>query len=199
MMLQRTRAEQVQPVYELFVKRYPSVQVAAKENPDRIRYLLNSLGLKWRTEKILEVIGVLAKDGLVPRNRNELIKLPGVGSYVANAFLSLFANTRAPITDRNAVRIWGRIFGFEAGSETHRKKWFIDLAEEMTPEMNFRLFNYAVLDLSRTICKVKPDCNNCPLRPHCSYFCALKSVRAVSNERGGVPVHSFCGFELDSG
>lgn len=169
-MLQRTRAEQVQPIYNSFAERYPNIQVAEKEEPAKILQLLSSLGLKWRAEKIVELIRFLAKSGKLPGNRDDLLRLPGVGPYVANAFLSLFANQKAPIIDRNAVRLWARIFGFEIKKETHRKKWFIDFTDKMTPEKDFKIFNYAVLDLTRVICKTKPSCNICPLSANCLYF-----------------------------
>lgn len=170
-MLQRTRAEQVLSVYEAFVRRYPEIRDAAKEDPDRIRRLLEPLGLRWRTEKILELIGVLAsRNEKIPETGNELIKLPGVGLYVANAFLSMHKGVKASIIDRNAVRLWSRIFGFGTDSETHRKRWFIDLADRLTSKDQFKQFNHSVLDFTRMICRPKPVCSKCPLASYCKFF-----------------------------
>ena len=52
-------------------------------------------------------------------------KLPGVGPYITNAFLSFFANQKAPIIDRNAVRLWSRVFKFEVDAETHKKNGLV--------------------------------------------------------------------------
>lgn len=170
-MLQRTRAEQVQPIYEIFVRKYSSVQDAARENPNQLRQLLSSLGLRWRIEKILELVAKLnSRGGKIPSSRKELTKLPGVGAYAANALLSAQDGVKAPIIDRNAVRLWGRMLGFNTDSETHRKRWFINLANQLTPRESFKEFNYAVLDFTRTICKPKPLCNKCPLTSYCRYF-----------------------------
>lgn len=171
LMLQRTRAEQVVPVYNKFTARYPSIKDAAETNPDEILELLKPLGLEWRARNIVEVIQTLfTLGGIVPSNYDELKKLSGVGDYIASAFLSMHTGERAIIIDSNVVRIWGRIFGFETDAETRRKKWFKELAEKMTPSSEFRVFNYAVLDFSRKICKAKPLCMECPLRVLCSYF-----------------------------
>lgn len=170
-MLQRTKAEQVLPVYESFAKRYPSIWAAANEDPDKIRQLFQPLGLRWRTEKVLRLIRELgSKEEQIPDTPDKLIKLPGVGTYIVNAFLSTHRGVKAPIIDRNAVRLWSRIFGFNTDPETQRKKWFIKLAERMTPEEDFRQFNYAVLDFTRMICRTKPACDKCPITIHCEYF-----------------------------
>lgn len=170
-MLQRTKAEQVLSIYQAFIKRYPKIRDAAKENPDRIRRMLEPLGLRWRTEKILELIEELAsRNERIPETENELIKLPGIGLYIASAFLSMHKGVKAPIIDRNAVRLWSRIFGFSTDSETHRKRWFIEIADRMTPQDRFKRFNYAVLDFARRICKPKPVCSKCPLTSYCKYF-----------------------------
>jgi len=170
-MLQRTKAEQVLSVYREFVKKYPKIRDAAKEDPDRIRRMLQPLGLRWRTEKVIDLIEELtSRNEQIPETEDELIRLPGIGLYAASAFLSFHKGVKASIIDRNAVRLWSRIFGFFTDSETHRKMWFIELTDRMTPQAQFKQFNYAVLDFARMICKPKPACNKCPLTSFCRYF-----------------------------
>jgi len=170
-MLQRTRAEQVAPIYSTFVERYPDYSAAMKEEPEKIRDLISRLGLSWRAEKIIELVKILSeKDGFIPTTKEELTDLPGVGEYIANAFLSMHCGIKAPITDANAVRLWSRIIGFETHGEIHRRKWFTELCMWLTPDKAFKEFNYALLDFSRTICKTKPLCEECPLKAECKYF-----------------------------
>ena len=169
-MLQRTRAEQVVEVYRMFTTRYPSPEEAVLDEPDRILRLLEPLGLRWRSRKILELICELNRLGSIPERFHDLIELPGIGPYAASAYLSFHLGVRAPITDSNAVRLWSRIFGFKRDEETRRKKKFLILAEKMTPSKKFKAFNYAVLDLTRTICKSKPLCHKCPITSYCTYF-----------------------------
>lgn len=170
MMLQRTKAEQVLEVYKKFVERYPNVDMAAKENPDKLRKLLQPLGLRWRVEKILQLVNQLASGKTIFAGQSEVTKLPGVGLYVRNVLLSTQKGVKAPIIDRNAVRLWSRIFGFGIDSETQKKQWFLILADQVTPGSNFKRFNFAVLDFTRSICRPKPKCNICPLTACCFYF-----------------------------
>jgi len=47
-LLHRTRAEQVVPLYELFLVRFPNIQALAKSTPDELLRLFHSAGLRWR-------------------------------------------------------------------------------------------------------------------------------------------------------
>lgn len=158
-MLQRTKAEQVLPVFLDFCNKYPVPELYHK---DKNVNIFNSLGLQQRNKEFK----LLAKELInrqIPETKEELLQLPGVGEYVASAYLSLHQNKRSIIIDSNVVRLYGRFFGFDTDGETRRKKWFIELSEKLTPERKFYLYNYGLLDLPRNICRIKPVCNFCPL------------------------------------
>ncbi|MHA1788714.1 MAG: endonuclease III domain-containing protein [Candidatus Helarchaeota archaeon] len=119
-MLQRTRAEQVESVYNIFTSKYSNYKEASK-NPTELLEIFTPLGLNWRNQKLVELIKVLSEQE-IPSNKKELMSLPGVGHYIANAYLSLHCNKKAPIIDSNAVRLWSRVLGFIPPKETHKKK-----------------------------------------------------------------------------
>lgn len=168
-MLQRTKAEQVVPVYNAFTTRYPKpVYISTEKN--QILSLLEPLGLFWRNKKIVDLINELSKREKIPEKFDELVKLPGVGQYVASAFLSFHLSVRAPIIDSNAVRLWTRVFRIQKTGEIRRNKEFSLFVDKITPQQKFKEFNYAVLDLTRTICKPKPLCEACPLNQKCAFY-----------------------------
>lgn len=170
-MLQRTKAEQVVPVYSIFASKYKTPSDVISEKPSEISRLLEPLGLKWRSKKIVELACELyRRKNIVPKDFSELVALPGIGPYIANAYLSLHAQTQAPIIDANAVRLWTRVFDLNIEKEMRRDKEFLSLVKKITPKNDFRAFNYAVLDHTRTICKRKPLCNICPIKNSCSYY-----------------------------
>ncbi|MBW1739403.1 MAG: hypothetical protein JRJ69_18250 [Deltaproteobacteria bacterium] len=84
----------------------------------QIRDKLKSLGLNWRIDNIVKLTKTLSEKDHVPIEYESLIRLPGVGPYVASAFLSFHTDQRHFIIDSNAVRLWGRIFGLETDAET---------------------------------------------------------------------------------
>ena len=171
-LLQRTKAEQVIPIYRKFVKAYPSPDRLAASSISRIKTIIAPLGLRWRARKIKELTDVLMDrySGKIPLHFNELMSLPGVGPYAASAYLSLHHNKRALLIDSNIVRLYGRFFGFKIHAETRRKKALMNLIDLITPQHSCRQFNYAVLDLGRNICRPKPLCLICPVSIKCYYY-----------------------------
>lgn len=164
LMLQRTKAEQVLPAYLSFCNTYQSPKdYISSSNPSPFI----SLGLYWRAGTLKRLAAILAHQE-IPLDKSQLLYLPGIGDYIASAFLSLHAGIRAPIIDSNIVRLYGRFFGFPTDGETRRKRWFIELADSITPERSFKDFNYAVIDLTRMVCKPKPLCSECILAKKCS-------------------------------
>jgi A/G-specific adenine glycosylase len=167
-MLQRTKAEQVERVYMEFARRYKTPEDVLEDTEDHLLSLLRPLGLYWRSKTILKLVAELHVKG-IPTDLGDLLDLPGVGPYAAAAFLSFHRGHRAVIVDSNVVRLYGRYFGFVTDPETRRFKQFLDLADRITPRRDFRKFNYALLDHTRMLCKHKPLCPRCPLNGNCCF------------------------------
>ena len=164
-MLQRTNAEQVVPVYKSFCSKYNKPEDLLEEGDTEI---FKNLGLMWREDRIKKLAKILS-DIEIPENKGSLLKLPAVGDYVASAYRSLHLGLRDVIIDSNIVRIFGRYFGFKTDEETRRKKWLFELAERITPEKKFKEFNYAMVDFTRTICKPRPLCRQCIILKNCNF------------------------------
>jgi A/G-specific adenine glycosylase len=171
-LLQRTRAEQVSPVFLAFRERFPDASSLASSSEPKIRRVIEPLGLHWRARQLL-LLGVMLQDqyrGRIPPSYEDLVALPGVGQYAASAYLSLHKNVFSPIADANIVRFYGRALGLITDCETRRKKWFLDVARVMTPRRSLRDYNYALLDFTRAICRTKPRCDQCPVRGRCDHY-----------------------------
>lgn len=167
-LLQRTRAEQVANIYDCFKARFPDPYSLATADISDIESAILPLGLKWRSRYLKEMGKKLYELGQRIPNNLELLKtLPGIGPYAAAAYISFHTNIRASIIDSNVVRLYGRFFGFETNSETRRDKKLIKLTEIVTPINNYRDFNYAVLDFSHSICKIKPVHSLCLIARKC--------------------------------
>jgi len=167
-MLQRTRAEQVLPVYLTFIARYPDPSSLARASIREIEAAIMPLGLKWRARKLIQLGKSLEeKDMQIPTSEDSLRTLPGVGAYVASAYLSLYAGKRAVIVDSNIVRFYGRFFGFDTGPETRRSNNVKELADRITSERRFKEFNCALIDFTRNICKPRPEHEVCPVKAKC--------------------------------
>jgi A/G-specific adenine glycosylase len=171
-LLQRTKAEQVVPVFIELAENYPDIDSLSLLNESDLLDIIHPLGLHWRAPLLYKLIQAIKNDfnGKIPEDNIELQKLPGVGQYVSSSYLSLHRNKRAVIIDSNVVRVYARFFGFDFDGETRRKKWLYDLANKITPQRVFRKFNYALLDFAKSICKRPPACIVCSLKTKCAYF-----------------------------
>lgn len=114
MMLQRTKANQVLTIYDDFIERFPNPDLLANSRVEDIDFFLARLGLHWRSrlmrEMALKLITVYEEK--VPNTREEIITLPGVGNYIADAVCVCAFNQRKTVIDSNVVRVVTRFTGF---------------------------------------------------------------------------------------
>lgn len=171
-LLHRTRAEQVLPVYNRFIRKYPNFQSICIEKLNNIILELNSLGLKWRAEELHSLACLIIKkyNGKVPDNKEELLKLPGIGPYISSAVMNFAYNQPEPLLDTNTVRIIGRVFGMEITDSSRRSKIFEEIMISLVNFQFHRLFLWSMIDLAFKICRpVNPLCMQCPLNNICHY------------------------------
>ena len=108
-MLHRTQASQVVPVYVCFIEQFPDVTSLARASREDLGEALVSLGLLWRIDLIYQMAETLAMrfGGRVPQEKAELLSLPGVSQYIAAAVRCFSWNLPDPIIDTNTVRVRG--------------------------------------------------------------------------------------------
>jgi A/G-specific adenine glycosylase len=172
-MLHRTQALQVVPVYEQFIRRFPDLSELANATEAELNERLYSLGLRWRISLIHEMVAQLINhfDGKVPSEKTDLLGLPGVSDYIASAVCCFAWNQPEALIDTNTVRITGRLFGWEVKDSSRRSSKFRDAIASLADPKEPKAFNYALLDLAAQVCtKTRPpDCLNCPVLSHCTY------------------------------
>ena len=172
-MLHRTQAPQVLPVYERFIDKYPDIISLAKSKKEELHSILYSLGLRWRIDLIMDMsLELIEKfDGQVPREKSDLLSLPGVSEYVASAVRCFTWNLPEPTIDTNTVRVTGRIFNLEIKDSSRRNPLFRKLIKVLVDLDEPRAYNYALLDLAAQVCTKarEPACEVCPIRNFCVY------------------------------
>lgn len=181
LMLRRTRAAQVAPIYISFLKNYPDLAAGASAQEDALKKILFPLGLAWRADSIINFLKTAyAQHGnALPATRSLLLALPGIGDYVSAAVECFAGDGRTPLIDVNIVRVLGRIFGADISGEARRRKEIRELAAIAMDPDETADYHYAILDFGAKICLArKPDCPRCPFRAAyaCTYYNALDSV-----------------------
>ncbi|MBC8550605.1 MAG: hypothetical protein H8D23_13245 [Candidatus Brocadiales bacterium] len=164
MLLQRTRASSVVPIYEKLIKIYPYPEDLAFAPINRLEEILYPLGLKWRSKYVHAFAVSLLAIGNTPEKLDELTSLPGIGQYAANAFLAFHTDKRAILIDSNTARFVCRITGNDYHGEIRRKRWLIEFIDRLTPCKSSKIFNLSFLDFAMVTCSVRtPSCAKCPL------------------------------------
>jgi len=178
MLLRRTSAEAVDPVYREFLERYPDLNSLSSADKGELADLLQPLGRhNERAKALRDITSQLVFSG-IPDTEEELLDLPHVGPYVANATLCFGYGQRRPIVDANVARIYSRAFDIDVKDEQpHEDDHLWDFAESMLPETEYREFNLALLDFGAAICiDQSPDCDTCLMQLYCSYVDGEEAV-----------------------
>jgi A/G-specific adenine glycosylase len=172
MMLRRTQARQVVPVYEDFVRQYPTPQALASAAEKDVEQRLRPLGLSWRIPAFRQMAQCVVTEygGKVPRDRAALLSLSGVGEYVAEAVRCFAYNEPVALLDTNTVRVAGRYFGFPVHAESRRRAPVKRAVARLVDPHAPRASNLALLDLAATVCRPKqPLCECCPVAAGCAW------------------------------
>lgn len=188
-LLARTRAEAVEPVAKRLLQRYPNAK-ALREAPVRsVQRMVYPLGLYRKRAKALVKLAVTIAAkyrGSVPRQVEELVSLPYVGRYAANALLCFSLGERRPVVDANVARLFQRFFGLQpAIGKLDGIEDYWNLSSRLLPRRNVRFFNWALLDLGALVCTPrKPLCRECPLVTDCQ---AHRRSTCGCSERSALP------------
>lgn len=161
-MLHRTNADQVNRIYDFFIEKYPDFNVINEANIEELHDDLKSLGLYWRVNNLKILSKRISEyyNGEIPSNKEELTDLPGIGDYIAGAYLISAYQKKCALLDSNIVRVISRVFGYTQTDHSRRSKLYKETIDLIIPEVNPRKFLYALLDFSFYICKSRtPKCN----------------------------------------
>jgi A/G-specific adenine glycosylase len=159
LMLVRTRADQVAPIWPRFFEVFPTLASLAAASEADIHEILKPLGLRWRATRIIEFARAAAtQEDWAER----LSELPGGGPYVAAATVVGSKKRGELPVDVTIARIIGRYWGLSPTGEGRRSRAVLRTASEMGPRS--RRFFHAWLDLAATVCLPHfPRCEACPL------------------------------------
>lgn len=178
-MLQQTPVVRVLPVWQEWMERWPTpADLAAVDSSEAVR-AWGRLGYPRRALRLhAAAVAIVEKhNGAVPSSYEELLALPGVGSYTAAA-ISVFAfGRRATVIDTNIRRVHARAVSGKALPNKSLNAAETKLAEALMPDdlQESVLWNAATMELGALICTAKsPSCEACPVLEECAWVAAGK-------------------------
>jgi len=174
-LLQRTRAETVASFFPRFIAEFPSWSKLDSSNVARLQSYLQPIGLwRQRASSIQALAKVMVKGkGRLPRTREEIEALPGVGQYITNAILLLCHGEAQPLLDGNMARVLERVFGPRKLADIRYDPYLQSLAWEVVQCSRPKQINWCIIDLAASVCLSRnPHCYDCPANSICSYAAA---------------------------
>ena len=172
-MLQQTRVEAVEPYYRRFLSRFPDMETLAYAAEEEVLSVWQGLGYYSRARNLQAGVREALEryGGELPKVRQEVESLTGVGSYTAGALLSIVYGQAEPAVDGNVLRVFSRLFCLKQPVTSAAGKQAVTaLVRAVIPVDRPGDFNQAVMDLGATICGRTPRCQACPLQAECAAF-----------------------------
>ena len=171
-MLQQTRVEAVKPYFERFMESLPDVASLASVEDDRLMKLWEGLGYYNRARNLKKAAQIIVTEynGEMPSEYEELLKLPGIGSYTAGAIASIAFGRPVPAVDGNVLRVISRVLANRADIlKASTKRWMEDHLRATMPRDAASRFNQGLIEIGAIVCvpNGQPRCKECPLHSIC--------------------------------
>ena len=168
-MLQQTQVATVIPYFNRFIKKLPNLKNLAKVDNKKLIKLWERLGYYSRARNLKKTAQEIIKnyDGKLPNNFEDLILLPGIGSYTASAILSIAFNRPYIPLDGNIERVLKRYLYLKKEKDIQKKNLN---KKKSVFGISSRSSDYAqaLMELGALVCKpINPLCNQCPISMKC--------------------------------
>jgi endonuclease-3 len=166
-------------------KKYATPQKLAKAKQEDVEQIIRSCGFfRMKAKNIIAASKMLVEThgGEVPRTREELEALAGVGRKSANVVLSVVFGEAAFAVDTHVFRVSHRL-GLTTGKTTR------DVENDVTklvPPQKWRHAHHWLILHGRAICKAPvPKCGQCPVAAICPTPPIIKKMNAAKLKRDG--------------
>lgn len=178
-MAQQTPVERVIPLWRHWTTEWPTPSALAAAPPATVIRSWGTLGYPRRSlwlRQSAQIIATTHQDQ-VPDTYADLVALPGIGDYTANAVLAFAFGQRAIMLDTNVRRVLARwCDGKErpSGTVTLAERQRIDA---VWPRRDAARWGQAVMELGALVCTAtRPNCDACPLQDSCAWVVAGKPI-----------------------
>jgi A/G-specific adenine glycosylase len=173
-MLQQTPVNRVREPWQAWISRWPSPPALAAAPAGEAVRAWGRLGYPRRALRLHQAARMITTDhdGRVPDRKEELLRLPGVGSYTAAAILAFGYGQRQVVLDTNVRRVLARVAGGTASPTASTSAPEVVRAEQFVPREAARAARWAVasMEFGALMCTARaPRCVDCPVAAACRW------------------------------
>lgn len=176
-MLQQTPVSRVLPVYDAWMRAWPTPPALAEAAPGDAVRAWGRLGYPRRALRLHAAATSITErhDGEVPPDRDDLRALPGVGDYTAAAVATFAFGRRHAVLDTNVRRVLVRAVSgreYPASGVTVGERRLAESLLPQEPDVAAR-WSVAVMELGALVCTARsPRCPVCPISAECEWAAA---------------------------
>ena len=161
-MLQQTQVSRVLPAYTMFLRRFPSLSALSRASLGDVLRAWSGLGYNRRARDLHGIARLHPRS--LPRTRDGLDALPGIGAYTAGAVSCFSRGESVAFADTNIRRVLGRALLGRIATEREA----VALDEHLVPRRRADRWHHALMDLGATVCLARtPRCDVCPIAVVC--------------------------------
>jgi len=165
----------VNQVTKTLYKKYNTPEAFLTLYEEQLGEMIRSCGFyKNKARNILNTCRILVEEygGKVPDDRDELMRLPGVGRKTANVVISNAFGQAAIAVDTHVFRVSNRIGLADSDNVDQTEQHLM----KNIPENKWSDAHHWLIYHGRRVCKArKPLCHQCPLTDECQYY--RKSIK----------------------
>ena len=186
-MLQQTQVATVIPYFNRFTKDIPNLKALAKVKNKKLIKLWEGLGYYSRARNLKKTAQNVVKvfKGKLPCNFEDLILLPGIGNYTANAILAIAFNKPYIPLDGNIERVLKRYLYLKKVKDI-KKDNLIKKKTIFGTSSRSSDYAQALMELGALICKpTNPLCSQCPISNKCKSF-QKKDFDLIKNSKKNI-------------
>ncbi len=166
----QTTDKKVNEVTSELFREYGTLEKFIHLTQEELQEKIKIIGLyKVKSRNIVSLCKMLIDkfDGEVPKTRDELVTLPGVGRKTANVVISNCFGIQAFAVDVHVFRVSNRIGLAKAHTP---EKTEIDLMKNIDKSL-WTICHHTIIFHGRRCCTARnPKCNECTISMYCKYY-----------------------------
>lgn len=170
-MSQQTPVARVAPQWLEWLERWPTPQDFAAASQADVLRAWGRLGYPRRALRLWECAQAIVErhSGVVPRDVDELLALPGIGDYTARAVACFAFGVNVPVVDTNVRRVYARAWSGQFLAPQPAKRQLAQVGELLADGRGPQT-SVALMELGALVCTARsPQCSVCPLRAGCAW------------------------------
>tara|TARA_Y100001970_G_scaffold280474_1_gene389530 strand:+ start:4587 stop:5594 length:1008 start_codon:yes stop_codon:yes gene_type:complete len=194
-MLQQTQVKTVVPYFEKFTKKFKSLEELSRASEKDVLKLWEGLGYYRRARNLLMTSKILVNklEYKLPKDLNDMKKLPGVGDYTANALSALVHNMPSIAIDGNVKRVFARIFNLNISKKKDIDDFIFKNKKHLISLNRSSDYVEALMEFGALMCRPKnPICKNCIFRKECRFNKSNFRNIKIKKEHKNLQYDIFC-------